>query len=77
MRYYKVTNISGQKVTLLIKNSDGQDIEDHMEIDEVCYGLNEKAAKLLVYYAVMGLIRIEMTDSKHPPDKVNWLAEGF
>ena len=77
MKYYKVTNISGQRVTLMIRNSDGQDIEDHMEVDEVCYGLNENAAKLLVHYAVMGLIRIEMTDGKHAPDKVNWLVEGF
>lgn len=75
MKYYKVTNISGQRVTLRITNSYGADIEDWMEIDEECWGLNENAVKALGFYAVLGLIKIEESDKY--PEKVNWLAEGF
>jgi hypothetical protein len=75
MTFYKVTNVSGQRITLRVLTPTGE-IEDTLEEDEVCYGLNERAAHMLRFYALMGAIKIEEAD-KFRPDAVNWLAEGF
>lgn len=76
MKYYRVTNIADQKITLMIRTQDGRLIEDSMERNEVCYGINEHAAAMLRFYEWMGVIKIEQAD-QFAADKVNWLAEGF
>jgi hypothetical protein len=74
-KFYKVTNVSGQEVRLIIKDQNGNEIEDKLEVNEICYGIEERAAYLLRWYEIIGLIKIEEADKI--PDKVNWLAEGF
>jgi hypothetical protein len=74
--YYKVTNISNQRITLSITTQDGRQIEDYLEEREVVYGLNERAAFQLKYYEWMGVIKIERTEFSEDP-KVRWLVEGF
>lgn len=75
-KYYKVSNVSGQRLTLEITNRDGTQIEDHLEENEVVYGLNDNAAVQLKFYEWIGVIKIERTEFAEDP-KVRWLAEGF
>ena len=75
-RLYKVTNISGQRITLKIWNQQGEEIEDYLEIDEVVYGLNDNAIGQLIKYEWEGAVKIEETEFLEEP-KVRWLVEGF
>jgi hypothetical protein len=75
-RYYKLSNISEQKVTVKIVTQDGTQIEDYLEIGEVVYGLNDNAVSQLKFYQLLGLIKIEETEHCEDP-KVRWLVEGF
>jgi hypothetical protein len=75
-KYYKVSNISGQRVELNIVTQDDQIVTDYLEEGEEVYGLNENAAKQLHFYEWMGLVKIEETEYAECP-KVRWLKEGF
>lgn len=74
-KFYRVSNVSGQELELVIRTQDGREIFDTMDKDEVCYGINEHAAGMLKFYEWLGVIKIEEADQF--PDNVNWLAEGF
>ncbi len=75
-KYYKVTNISGQRVTLEITTQTGEKVEDFLEEGEVVYGINENAVRQLRFYEWLMLVKIEETDERENP-KVRWLVEGF
>lgn len=75
-KYYKVSNVSEQKVTVEITTHDGRQIEDYLEVGEIVYGINENAAAQLKFYEWLGVVKIEETEHCEDP-KVRWLVEGF
>lgn len=72
---YRVENVSGQEVTLCITLLDGSEVTDVLEVGEVVYGVNEDAAGQLVFYSMIGLIKV--TEATDEDAKVRWLVEGF
>lgn len=74
-KLYKVENVCGQAVDILITLENGVVIEDTLEVGETCYGVSDHAYLMLREYELLGLIRIE--ESGETGEDFRWLKEGF
>lgn len=74
-QFYRITNISDQRVQMLIETLDGEQYVDWLEIDEVVCGVNHHACEQLLIYERIGLLRIEKSDQDNLQS--HWLLDGF
>lgn len=74
-QYYRAKNIAGQDITLVFKDSNGEQAEVSVQDGETLDNLNENAMNFLWRYVWLGVMSVERM---YGPDfKADWRREGF